>query len=269
MSNNNGIDLEHWTEMIYLRALRIFSPYLLVAISFPFPVAQSRLALPAVATVESAAPPAIVFGFVGGFVKYNDIVHNEVQLAARLRKEYPTGTVVEIFENHSGDGAYNRILSLLDKNHEGTPSTDEKRNARIILYGHSWGASEIVTLARRLEKAGIPVLLTVQVDSVPKSGENDVTIPANVAQAANFYQAEGLLRGEPEIRAADKTRTKIIGNFQFSYGETPYACSGYPWYARVFMKAHTQIECDPKVWGEIEALIRSSLPVAKENAAER
>jgi hypothetical protein len=266
---NNDIELEHRTEMIYLPAIRILSPCLLVAFSFVFPVAQVRLALSTAATEESAAPPAIVLGFVGGFVRYNDVVHNEVQLAARLRKEYPTGTIIEIFENHSGDIAYKRILSLLDTNHAGTPSPDEKRNARIILYGHSWGASEIVTLARRLEKDGIPVLLTVQVDSVRKSGEDDVVVPANVAQAANFYQAEGLLRGEPEIRAADKTRTKIIGNFQFSYGESPYSCIGYPWYARVFMKAHTQIECDPKVWSEVESLIRSTLHEVEEKSPER
>jgi hypothetical protein len=252
--------------MIDSPAIRIFPPYLLVAFSFLFLSAQTRVALPPAATSEAAGPPAIIFGFVGGFVRYNDIVHIEVQLAGRLRKEYPTGTVVEMFENHSSDRAYKRILSLLDTNHEGTPSTDEKRNARIILYGHSWGASEIVTLARRLEKDGIPVLLTVQVDSVQKTGENDVVIPANVAQAANFYQADGFLHGESEIRAADASRTKIIGNFRFSYGETPYNCSGYPWYTRVFMKAHTQIECDPKVWSQVESLIRSSLAEAKENA---
>jgi hypothetical protein len=255
--------------MIYLTAILNFSPWLIVAFSLLFPTAQVRLALPAAAAAESAEPPAIILGFVGGFVKYNDIVHNEVQLAARLRTEYPTGTVVEIFENHSGNDAYKRILNLLDANHKATPTPYEKHDARIILYGHSWGASEIVTLARRLEKDGIPVLLTVQVDSVQKSGENDAIIPANVAQAANFYQSDGLLHGEPEIRAADKTRTKIIGNFRFSYGSAPYHCAGYPWYTRVFMKAHTQIECDPKVWDEVESLIRSSLTEPKEKASAR
>jgi hypothetical protein len=255
--------------MIHSPAIRVFSPCLLAAFSFLFPVAQVRLPMPAAATAESAAPPAIIFGFVGGFVKYNDVVHNEVQLADRLRKESPTGTIVEMFENHRGDTAYMRILKLLDTNHDGTPSPDEKRYARIILYGHSWGASEIVTLARRLEKNGIPVLLTVQVDSVQKTGENDVVIPANVAQAANFYQTDGFLHGESKIRAADETRTKVIGNFRFSYIETPYICSGYPWYTRVFMKAHTQIECDPKVWTQVESLIRSSLAEAKDNASSR
>ena len=133
-------------------------------------------------------------------------------------------------------------------------------DARIILYGHSWGASEAVTLARELEREGIPVLLTVQVDSVSKLGENDKVIPANVAEAANFYQLNGFLHGEPQIRAADPARTHIIGNFRFDYKANPIDCKQYPWYDRVFMKSHTEIECDPKVWTQVEALICSRLP---------
>ncbi len=81
--------------------------------------------------------------------------------------------------------------------------------------------------------------------------------------AVNFYQAEGMLRGEPEIRAADSSRTKILGNFQSHYGSSAYNCSDYPWYNRIFLKAHTQIECDPKVWNQVDSLIRGNLPPAK------
>src|SRR5208282_259816 len=109
-----------------------------------------------------------------------------------------------------------------------TLSAEEKRNARVILYGHSWGASEAITLARELEKEGIPVLLTVQVDSVTKPGQNDKVIPASVAEAANFYQLDGLLHGQPEIRAADPARTSIIGNFRFDYKASLLKCSEYP-----------------------------------------
>jgi len=69
-----------------------------------------------------------------------------------------------IFANHQGDNAHEEILRLLDANHDGS------------------------------EKDGIPVLLTVQVDSVSK-GQDDKLIPANVAQAINFYQIDGLLHG--------------------------------------------------------------------------
>jgi hypothetical protein len=235
----------------------------------PLTPGQIIPAHPDLANEASTEPPAIVIGFVGGFVKHDNPVHSEVQLAARLRKEYPTGVDVETFESYREEKAHQKILELLDADHNGTLTVEEKRNARIILYGHSWGGSESITLARALEKDGIPVLLTLQVDSVSKFGSNDTIIPANVAQAANFYQSHGLLRGHHDIRAADPARTRIIGNFRFDYKTSPLKCSEYPWYDRIFVKSHTQIECDPVVWNQVESLIRSNLSPATPSGAAR
>ncbi len=212
------------------------------------------------AQVVVVQPPVIVMGFVGGFIKHDNLVHSEVQLAATLRKAYPAGVNVETFESYHGERAVRKILSLLDTNHDGTLTPDEKKNARIILYGHSWGGSESIDVARMLQKDDIPVLLTVQVDSVSKFHQDDSVIPANVAQAANFYQPYGLIHGQEKIRAADPKHTKILENTRFDYKTTPYACSAYPWYDRIFVKSHTQIECDPNVWKQVEALIRADLP---------
>ena len=217
-------------------------------------------ARPRVPAVEvSATPPVMVVGFLGGFVKHDNLVHSEVQLAARLRKEYPAGVQVETFESYRGEKARQKILELLDTDHDGTLSAEEKQDARIILYGHSWGGSESITLARQLKKDGIAVLLTIQVDSVTKIGQNDEIIPTNVAQAANFYQPSGLVHGKREIRPADPKRTRIIGNFRFDYKASPYTCNEYPWFDRLLTKHHTQIECDPKVWDQVESLIRSNI----------
>jgi hypothetical protein len=210
----------------------------------------------------SATPPVIIVGFLGGFVKHDNPVHSEVQLAARLRKQYPAGVDVETFESYRGARARQKILDLLDADHDGTLSLEEKQDARIILYGHSWGGSEIITLARKLKKDGIPVLLTIQVDSVSKIGQNDEVIPTNVAQAANFYQPNGFLHGKREIRPADPAYTRIIGNFRFDYNASPYTCSEYPWFDHILAKRHTQIECDPKVWDQVESLIRSNIILA-------
>jgi hypothetical protein len=210
----------------------------------------------------SAAPngsPVIVIGFVGGFVHHDDSVHQEVQLAARLRNNHPSGTEVRMFENHSGRQAYQEIMRLLDSDHDGNLSTDEKRDARIIVYGHSWGASETVTLARSLQKESVPVLLTIQVDSVWKPGADDKLIPSNVAQAINFYQLDGLLHGQRQIVAADPLHTEILGNFQLDYKTNHVNCDGYPWFARTFMRPHIEIESDPRVWNQIESLIRAKL----------
>jgi hypothetical protein len=102
-------------------------------------------------------------------------------------------------------------------------------------------------------------LLTVQVDSVQKPGEDDASIPGNVAQAVNFYQPAGLIHGRSKIRADDASRTRILGNFRFDYKSNPLACEGYPWFARVFMKPHIEIESDPAVWQRVETLILSTL----------
>jgi hypothetical protein len=219
--------------------------------------------LPASRPPDRAAgqsPPLIVMGFVGGFVRRNNSIHREVQVAADLRKDYPSRMRVRIFANHLGGQAHREILRLLDTNHDGALSTDEKAQARVVLYGHSWGASESVSMARTLQKDGVPVLLTIQVDSVTKPGEDDRHIPANVAQAVNFYQLDGVLHGRRTILADNPARTQILGNFQFDYKTKPVNCDGYPWYARMFMRPHIEIESDPVVWNRVESLIRSKLP---------
>jgi hypothetical protein len=54
-----------------------------------------------------------------------------------------------------------------------TMTTVERQEPRIILFGHSWGASAVVYLARELEQDGIPITLTIQIDSVRKHGQDD------------------------------------------------------------------------------------------------
>jgi hypothetical protein len=33
----------------------------------------------------------------------------------------------------------------------------------------------------------------------------------------------------------------------------------YPWWDRHLSKPHTEMECDPQVWNQVESLIRSNL----------
>jgi pimeloyl-ACP methyl ester carboxylesterase len=236
-------------------------------ISTFFPWGRGGLARPDSGVAASAKPPAIVIGFLGGFIGHDNLVHGGVQLAARLRQDYPSGVYVRVFENHRGENAHAEVLRLLDTNHDGVLSDEEKRNARIIIYGHSWGGSEAVALARKLQRNGIPVLLTIQVDSVAKFGEEDSLIPSNVAQAANFYQPNGLIHGRPQIRAADPSRTQIVGNYRFDYSSHPVRCAGYPWFAIAFEHSHIEIECDPDILNRLESLIRSRLPVETKSSA--
>ncbi|HKW18957.1 MAG TPA: hypothetical protein VJO35_15725 [Terriglobales bacterium] len=198
--------------------------------------------------------PVIVIGFLGGFVRHDDVRHSEVQLAKKLGEEYGDRARVGIFENRHREDAHAAVLNWLDENRNGL-SDHEKAGAHIVIYGHSWGAAAVLALARELEKDRIPVLLTIQVDSIGKPGLDDRLVPANVARAVNFYQTGGALHGNPQIVAADPARTQILGDFRFDYKAEPAPCSAYPWFARHFLKGHTSIECDPKVWSRVEALI--------------
>jgi hypothetical protein len=216
------------------------------------------------ASVADAAREAgraeIVIGFVGGFVKRDDMRHPEVQLAERLRKLDRYGVHADVFANHQGKEAFHSIVRLLDVDHDGLLSDTEKRRARIIIYGHSWGGSETVMLARELNHEDIPVLLTIQVDSIRKPGEEDAAIPANVKRAINFYQTHGPLHGRREIRAVDPMKTTILGNLRMTYEDHPVNCKGYPWLARTFTRPHIEIENDPRVWSQISSLIDEELP---------
>ncbi len=251
-------DQGHWRGVLLsLDQLRTFTPA-----PAPADIAEPHVSSVPAADAVPAPQRTLVIGFVGGFIQHDNLVHSEVQLAARLRKAYPSGVDVVTFESYHGEKALETVLTLLNANHRRTMTPEEKSNARIIIYGHSWGASEAITLARKLEKRGIPVLLTIQVDSVEKLHQNDATIPTNVSQAVNFYQTNGYLHGRRLIRAADPARTRIIGNFRFDYQRSVYNCGAYPWYDRIFSKAHTQIECDPSVWKQVESLIDTEIPTA-------
>jgi hypothetical protein len=218
---------------------------------------------------DSTIPKIIVIGFVGGFAKRDDAKHPEVQFAAQLRVRYSSQIHAEVFSNHEGKKALRQVLCLLDTDRDGTLTRIEKEQAIIIIYGHSWGASETVAFARELGQRGIPVLLTIQLDSIAKPGQEDSTIPPNVANAVNFYQPRGLLHGRSEISAADPARTRIIGNFRMTYQNHPINCDNYPWLARTFNKPHHEIENDPRVWNQAASLIDSELSSTKSTATSR
>jgi len=201
----------------------------------------------------------IVIGFMGGRIKGDNLVHIEARLAKQLRQRYPLAVHAAVFANHDGQIALRTVLELLDSNRDGRLSNEEKEAARIVIFGHSWGASETIALARRLNELSIPVLLTIQVDSVQKSNQDDGVIPPNVGEAINFYQSEGLLHGRRLITAVDPKKTTILGNYESSYKRNPVSCAGYPWFARAFMKPHIEIENDPSVWSKIEALIQTKV----------
>src|ERR1700735_4481870 len=209
----------------------------------------------------SAGGKVIIVGFVGGFVSQDDAKHPEVQFAAYLRYRYPLIEAV-VFGNHHGGKALHEVVRMLYSDGNGVLTPNEKRESTIIIYGHSWGASETVTFAHALGQMGIPVALTIQIDTIAKPGSKGAIIPANVASAINFYQARGPLHGRQEIVAADPNQTTILGNILMTYEDRPIDCANYSWYARVFNKPHHEIENDFRVWDRAASLIDSNLSKA-------
>ena len=257
--SGTAIRLRPWhSERLVATALVIALIFGVVAVLLNPQRAAAQAQLAASRKIDTA--PALVVGFMGGFVHVDDVRHSEAQIARELRATYGNSVQVQMFENRQAKQAHKLILEWLNREGDGKLTDEERRSARIILFGHSWGASAVVSIARELQRDGVPVSLTIQVDSVEKNGEDDSTIPGNVAEAINFYQTGGILHGRPEIRAADPSRTKILGNFRFKYEKEPAECRAYPWYDRFLFKGHTAIECDPRVWSRVETLIRMRLP---------
>lgn len=215
----------------------------------------------------SSSPSNIVIGFVGGFVNHDNPHHAPVLLAQRIRQTVPAGTYIRVFENRRRKQAFQTIIRLLDANHDGILSENERQRSHIVLFGQSWGASAAVSLARDLRRAGIPVRLTVQVDSVAKLWQNDTIIPDNVAEAINFYQTEGIIHGRRRIIAADPAKTMILGNYLMDYKKSPAQCTEYPFWDRVFTPGHMQSECDPQLWSRIETLVEQQLSPTTNSAA--
>src|SRR5882762_4377739 len=152
-----------------VRALLVTSTVLAASVPQLLRAAET----PSLRSDNAATVSNIVIGFVGGFVGHNNQHHGPVRLAQRIRPAFPKDTYVRVFENRHRKSAYDAVIRLLDINHDGILSAEEKARARIILFGQSWGASAAVLLARDLRHQGVPVLLTVQVDSVAKVWQND------------------------------------------------------------------------------------------------
>ncbi len=164
--------------------------------------------------IEPANPriqKAIIVGFVGGFVNSDDVKHPEVLFATYLQRRYGAAVHAEVFGNHHGKKAMEDTILRLDTDKDGLLKAGEKEQVKIILFGHSWGASQTLIFARELQLRGIPVSLTIQIDSVKKFGQDDRTVPSNVAKAVNFYQRKGLTRGQPLIVAAECGANYNIG----------------------------------------------------------
>src|SRR5258708_38801537 len=102
--------------------------------------ARVTAALIALATGHAASapeqPPTIVIGFVGGFVRHDNPIHAEVQIAEHLRRDYGAASVhAAVFENRPREDAHRGVLRGGATHCEGGMGWGEKGNARGSVSG--------------------------------------------------------------------------------------------------------------------------------------
>jgi pimeloyl-ACP methyl ester carboxylesterase len=211
--------------------------------------------------VPTPVPPGstLVIGFLGGFERWDNEDRGVRRLVLKLRER--RGIFAESISNHNQRVALKLIRRALDTNGDGKLDAAERARARVILFGQSWGGGATISVARELDRLGVPVLLTAQVDSV---GLRDQIVPANVRAAVNFYQHDPFtFIGRSEIRAADSSKTAILGNFEESYiGRRPLdhsASSNSSWARSTFGGSHARMEADPAIWNSVEQYISEAI----------
>lgn len=209
-------------------------------------------------TLGAAPQETLVLGIAGGWepadapwaltTRVNGLVQ-----AASLEKVRTAA-----ISNHRLEDGKKLVLDVLDLDRDGKLSPAEAKQARIILYGQSMGGAATIKLCRWLKKRDIHVRLNVQIDSV---GLRDGEVPANVREAANLYQHDlGPIRGQTMIRAEDPRRTKILGNWRYTYGKgTTFDTSEMPLLHRVVLNPHLKMEFDPAVTARVGGLIVEAL----------
>lgn len=201
----------------------------------------------------------LIVGFLGAWEEWDNPKRSVRKLALKLREQNIPNVFVETADNHSRTTVRKFIREALDSNRNGKLDVDETRRAQIILYGQSFGGAACVTLAKELEEWGVPVRMTVQVDSV---GRSDHTIPANVKRAVNLFQNDpGPIRGRTEIKAADPSKTKVLANIQHTYLFRDVDMSDYPPLARKIGLSHWKMDNDPLVWAEVEGFLRAEIVI--------
>jgi hypothetical protein len=202
----------------------------------------------------------LILGFMGGRDPWN-ADNNLRRLALKLQSMNHPLLHVETLENKKRDLAIRLIRNAFDRNQDGRLDEQESASVRLILYGQSFGGAAVVKLARQLKEMNVPILLTIQIDSV---GRADKVIPSNVSRAANLFQRNGrIIRGEPHIIAEEPDKTAIIGNFEFDYRQREIDISMVPWHKRIFREDHNKIEHDPEVWAKVEKLILDAIQSAR------
>jgi hypothetical protein len=146
--------------------------------------------------INSTAPRAgnvyLIRGWIGVFSTGMD------QLGEELSKD---GIRTVVYQ----DGQHSALADQIIKVYKGKTNNSEP----LVLIGHSYGADDVVAVARRLDEANIPVDCLVTVDATTPPA-----VPKNVRLCFNYFQSNAtdvipMFRGIP-LHAEEGAKVNIV-----------------------------------------------------------
>jgi hypothetical protein len=161
--------------------------------------------------VTQPADCKIVYaGFVGAMETSNHKHSGVVQIRDILRGPGYGDVCAESFVPISWASGRDWILTHFASHPGRLTESEILQSPRVILVGHSTGGWAVISVARDLRNKGIPVELTVQVDSV---GVTDSTVPRNVRTCAIFHARDILMfMTTKKVRMEDPLHTRLLAN---------------------------------------------------------
>jgi hypothetical protein len=150
----------------------------------------------------------IYLGFVGALEPAHNKRSGVVQIATLLQGDEFADVCAKSYSPYVWGEGLEWLLSHFPA-HDGELSAAELLRApKAVLVGHSMGGWAMMSVARKLSSRGIPVELTIQIDSV---GVTDTTVPQNVKCAAIFHARDVLTPiTTKRLRVEDSSRTKLL-----------------------------------------------------------
>lgn len=157
----------------------------------------------------------VYLGFVGAFESAQSRFSGVVQIRNLLRGPQFAEVCAKTYAPYQWAEGRDWILSQVAM-HEGMQGAGELGDPpKVVLVGHSMGGWAAMTVARELKARGIPVELTVQVDSV---GISDVTVPSNVKLAAIFHANDVLMPlTTKKLKLEDPSQTRVVANVRVEH----------------------------------------------------
>jgi hypothetical protein len=152
----------------------------------------------------------VYLGIVGGTEPANNKHSGVVQIRDVLRGPAYPGVCAKSYSPYFWRSGFHWILTHFPSHPGRLTSVELERAPKVILVGHSFGGWGVLSVARNLNRKGIPVELCVQIDSV---GITDHTVPSNVKAAAIFHANDAMfLLTTKKIKLEDPSQTKLVEN---------------------------------------------------------